>query len=162
MLLLALLGDIRTYKIRNSITLPFIVLGAATNIYLQGLPGLRFSFMGMLVPFLLLAGLFVLKMLGAGDIKAFCAVGSIMGAEFVINAMAYSFLAGGVIASALILLRGNGKERFKHLFSYLKYCLLTLKLQPYGDFEDKSKGDKFRFAYAITCGTCIQAFLAAS
>lgn len=155
LLILSLISDIRTYKIKNSITMPFIIIGAATNFLLYGMDGLLCSIIGTTVPFAVLILLYMLKMLGAGDIKLFCAIGSIMGLEFGIYSMAYSFVAGGTIALLLIMIRKNGVQRLKYLAEYFKICLLTLSLQPYGEFYIKSDGSKFRFAYAIVCGTFI-------
>lgn len=154
-LILALISDIRTYKIKNSITFPFIIIGIVTNIYLNSLEGLFFSLKGIIVPILLLIIFFILRMLGAGDIKLFCAIGSIMGAEFILYTILYAFLTGGVMALLLIIIRKNGIKRFKYLFKYIKSCFITLSILPYTDFSDKSDKGKFRFAVAITCGVCV-------
>lgn len=155
---LALISDIKTYKIKNYILLPFIIAGFITNIYIDGISGLVFSFKGMAVPSILLITLFALRMLGAGDIKLFSTIGAIMGLDFVLYTMAYSFLAGGAMALFLIIFRKNGIERFKYLFEYLKSCIITLSILPYTDFKDKSDGGKFRFAFAIAFGVLINFF----
>ncbi|RCX11238.1 prepilin peptidase CpaA [Anaerobacterium chartisolvens] len=156
LMLLALICDYKIYRIKNAVVVPFIVAGILTNTVLGGPEGLKSSISGILLPVLLLIVFFALRMLGAGDIKLFSAVGSIMGAEFVMYAMAYSFISGGVIAVLIIALRKNGKERLRHLVAYIKSCFLSFSLLPYTDFEDKSDGAKFRFSYAIACGTLIQ------
>ncbi len=159
LLILALISDIKTYKIKNNIVYPFIIIGFITNLYLGGLDGLISSFKGMMIPIIILIIFFVLRMLGAGDIKLFSAIGAIMGIEFVLISIIYSFLAGGAIALLLIILRRNGIERLKHLFMYLKSCIITFSLLPYADFNDKSDGGKFRFAFAVVCGVAINLFL---
>ncbi|WP_432663234.1 prepilin peptidase [Wukongibacter baidiensis] len=159
LLILALISDIKTYKIKNNIVYPFILIGLITNMYLEGLDGLVFAIKGMIIPIVILIIFFALRMLGAGDIKLFSAIGAIMGIDFALKAIIYSFLAGGAIALLLIILRRNGVERLKHLFIYLKNCLITFSLLPYTDFNDKSDGGKFRFAFAIVCGVGINLFL---
>lgn len=158
LLVLALICDIRTYKIKNSITVPFIIIGTATNVYLNGTSGLKTAMLGVAAPFTVLIALYALKMLGAGDIKLFCAIGGIMGAEFGLYSIAYSFLAGGIIAVILLAVRKNGFERLKYFLQYLKSCFLTFSLQPYGEFCQKNDGSKFRFAYAVISGTLMQVF----
>lgn len=138
-----------------------MLAGIATNTIFFGVNGFIFSITGCLVPVLLLIIFFALRMLGAGDIKLFAAIGSIMGLEFVLYNMAYSFLAGGVIALGILTVNRNGAQRFRHLWRYLKSCFLTLSLQPYTNFEDKSDRAKFRFSYAVACGTAFSCWLLA-
>lgn len=127
-------------------------MGVGLGLWQNGLKGGAMAIVGMLIPILILLPLFALRMLGAGDIKLFASVGAIMGSRFVLNAMIYSFLSGGLMALLLMILRKNGRERLRHLATYMKTCFLTLSLQPYTDFNDKSDGAKFRFSYAIACG----------
>lgn len=130
-------------------------LGLVTNFIEGGAKGITESLFGIFLPFVLLILLFILRMLGAGDVKLFCAIGSIVRFRDILYVMAYSFLAGGVIAIIILLLRKNGKERFRHIATYFKYSLLTFKITPYTDFENKEDGGKFRFAYAIASGGII-------
>ncbi|NSW90186.1 MAG: prepilin peptidase [Firmicutes bacterium] len=155
---LALLSDIKTYKIKNAVTLPFIFMGTVTNIYLNGINGLFTSIMGILIPIIFLTPLYALRMLGAGDIKLFSAIGAVMGNRFILYSMAFSFLEGGVIALFLMLSRKNFKQRFVYFFQYLKHCFLTLSFQPYISFENKDDINGFPFALAVVCGS-ITAYL---
>jgi len=152
---LALLSDIKTYRIKNVIVLPFILIGLATNCLQEGFGGAVHYLFAALLPLLLLIILYMARMLGAGDIKLFSAVGAIMGVRFVLYCMAYSFLSGGIIALALILLRKNWKERINHLTKYIQLCFTTFSLQPYTDFKEKDDGTRFHFASAIACGVLI-------
>lgn len=156
---MSLISDIKTYKIKNGITFPFIFIGFLTNFVIDGWKGLFFSVQGCIIPVIFLLIFFMLKMLGAGDIKLFCAIGSIAGPKFVLYTMIYSFISGGIIALVLMVLRKNLLQRFFYFFRYLKICVLTLSLFPYTNFKDKSDGAKFRFAYGITIGTFIQLFI---
>jgi prepilin peptidase CpaA len=149
------MSDIETYKIKNIIVYPFIIIGIITNLYLDGIGGLFFSLKGVIIPIFLLNILFILRMLGAGDIKLFSAIGAIMGGKFVLYTILYSFLCGGFIALLLIIIRKNAMERFKELYIYLKNSFITSSILPYTDFKDKSDGGKFRFTMAVTCGICI-------
>lgn len=155
LILLAVISDIKTFKIKNIISLAFITTGLATNLAISGLKGFADSAAATILPFVLLFILYVLKMLGAGDIKLFCSIGAIGGTSFVLNTLAYSFLSGGVIALAIMLLRKNAKARALHFTAYVKACFLSCSLLPYTDFVEKSDGAKFRFSFAIACGTLI-------
>ena len=105
LLFLAVINDIKENKIKNKVILPFLLLGLITNFIMDGKIGVKNSLIAILIPFLTLFLFYVLGMLGAGDIKFFCAIGSIMGIEFIIYSMAYSFIIGGVIAIIIMLSR---------------------------------------------------------
>jgi prepilin peptidase CpaA len=151
----SLISDIKTQKIKNIIVLPFIAAGLVINLILSGGRGLLDSFAGALIPAVILFVFYALKMLGAGDIKLFCAAGAIMGTEFVLYMMAYSFITGGIIALVIILVRKNAAERMKTFFTYLKHSLLTMSLKPYTDDIGSDRSSVFRFSYAVTAGTLI-------
>lgn len=148
---LAVINDIKTFKIKNSLTLSFAILGFITNFILFGKEGLKDSLLGFVLPIIVLFLFFTLKMLGAGDIKLFSAFGSILGVKGVIDVMLYSFFAGGIIAFILILVRRNGLVRLKYFYRYILACFLTRSILSYGDLDKKDNG-RFRFAYAIMMG----------
>ena len=158
-LLLALISDLRTYKIKNSITFSFMAVGITSNAITDGISGILLSAQGILLPFVFLVLLYAMRILGAGDIKLFCAVGAIMGAGFALHAAAYSFICGGVIAAALVLTRKNGADRFKYLFTYMKCCVISMEVLQYTDFEDRQDSSKFHFSIAAAAGTIAAAFL---
>lgn len=155
LIVLSVRTDYKLYKIKNYIIFPFLVIGIITNLISSQVNGFFDSIFGIIVPVIVLMILFILRMLGAGDIKLFSAIGSIMGLTFVIKTMILSFLAGGVISLILILIRKNGIVRIKYLISYLKLCIMTFSIQSYTEFDDKSDGAKFRFSYAIMLGTIL-------
>jgi len=155
LVLICLISDIRTFKIKNLIIVIFMTAGLTTNLITTGFTGLADSFLAAALPILLLIIFYMARMLGAGDIKLFCAIGAIAGVRFVLYTMAYSFIAGGIIACIIMLVNKSFRRRGRYLVSYLKACYLTRSLQPYTDFKDKSDGAKFRFSYAVACGTAI-------
>ena len=152
----AMATDLRRYRIYNLLIAIGLVAGLALNGLQRGLFGILGSLLAAVVPATVLIMLFVLRMIGAGDIKLFCAIGSIMGIEFILYAMLFSFLAGGFIALAIMLGRRNVKERFAHIATYLRSVYLSHALIPYTNFNDKSDGAKFHFTPAITAGCCVQ------
>lgn len=151
----ALISDIRFYKIKNWITITFISTGLITGYFLERNEGLLNSFLGIVVPFILLFAFYAIRMLGAGDIKLFCALGAIFGVKYIIEIMAYSFVAGGIISLVLMVTRRNARKRFLHLCNYFKMIFLLQSFKPYTDFEDRSDKGKVRFAFAIFMGTCV-------
>ena len=50
-----------------------------------------------------------------------------------------------------MLIRGNFVARIRHIFAYLKLCIIAKKPLPY----DEERDGRFRFAYSIAAGTVI-------
>lgn len=153
LVLSALISDIKTYKIKNTIIIVFITAGITLNTFAYGFRGLGDSLLGSIFPVLLLLVLFAAKMLGAGDIKVFCSIGALMGLHYVMYCMAFSFIAGGAIALFIMLTGRNFIQRFTYFANYIKRCYLTASIMPYGDFSVKDDGTKMRFSYAVVTGT---------
>jgi prepilin peptidase CpaA len=156
---MAVLQDIGSYKIRNITSVIGLAAGLVLNLILDGPKGLLLSIFAAGIPFVLLITFFALRMLGAGDIKLFCAIGAVMGIRFILMTMIFSFLSGGIIAIILIIIRGNCSDRLRHLAEYIKACFLTRSFQPYTDFNNKNDGSKFHFSIAIAVGCIITAFI---
>ncbi len=150
----ALISDIRIYKIKNQIVYPFMLMGLTLNIAIFGLQGLKTSIEGIFIPIVLLFPLYLLRMLGAGDIKLFSAIGSIMGVAFILKCMIVSSLAGGLMALCIMTFRTNGRARLRYLYQYLKASLLAMKPLSYQDFTKVNDGH-FPFALAVALGTLI-------
>lgn len=153
LLLLAVISDAKTFKIRNPIPLGFILAGVGINLYEKGPYGITGVLQAVILPVLLLFPLFALRMLGAGDIKLFSSIGAIMGTGFTFGAMVSSFLWGGVFALGIMAVRKNGVQRMLYFLSYIKNCLQVGSFLPYTDFADKADGAKLRLSYAIAFGT---------
>lgn len=148
-LILINITDIKGYKIKNNIVLPTLIIGLIYGLITSSFLD---SIYGMLIP-LVLFPLFALRMLGAGDVKALCAIGAVFGFRLSVMTMLLTFVAGGVIALAFMIANRNFKARFKNLFAYLKNCFMLRSVQKY-EFGGSNKS-YFRFSYAITAGTVL-------
>ncbi len=141
--------DIKEYKIKNKIVLPVAAIGLIIGLISNMLTD---SILGMVLP-LILFPLYALNMLGAGDIKALCAIGAVVGLKASAMTLIFTFISGGIIALGFMICRLNFLERIKYLWTYIKTCFWTKKLQKY-DFGGGQNGH-FRFSYAITLGTIL-------
>jgi prepilin peptidase CpaA len=156
LIMLSVICDIRSDRISNGITMLFSLAGILCNFIEKGVEGIAFSLMGWFVPVALLFMLFVVRMLGAGDIKLFAAIGAMMGSGFAVKSILYSFLIGGCICLVLLIMRKNGKERFLHIWAYIRTCLKTCTISEYADFGSNSKEDKFHFSCAVAPAVILQ------
>jgi len=92
LLLLAVRMDLRSYKISNHLILIGIITGFLFDVYEYGQAGISLWLPGILLPVILLFPLFIIKALGAGDIKLFSVIGSFYGAAYVLKSIAaYTF-----------------------------------------------------------------------
>jgi prepilin peptidase CpaA len=143
-----------------------LIAGFISNLILFGIDGLVSSVIGFVLPLVLLSVLYVLRMLGAGDIKLFAVIGSIMGYKFILWTLALSFISGGIIAFIIVIIKGHAVGRFKHLSVYLMQCFLSQTIKPYSETNStdktndssKKENSKFHFSYAIACGTILNLF----
>jgi prepilin peptidase CpaA len=143
-----------------------VLLGLIINAYMYGFQGLKSSLFGIAVPVVLLFVLFYLKLIGAGDIKLFSAIGALMGYKFILYAMTYSFIFAGILslfrllqnksmtcASNLTLIK-LVKSTFYDFYIDIIMCCIT---SPNYFLQNGTK-HTIRLSPAITMGTCIQIF----
>lgn len=158
-LLLVLLGlalgqDIREKKIKNWVTFPAALAGIAINFWEAGPGGAVFALQGWLVPVLSLLLLYRMNVMGAGDIKFFGAIGSLLGLRFTVCCFAFSVFAGGIMAFIILVKNRGLVARMKKMCTYLVFMAATGRIIPYSARGDSSS--KFIFSAAIIPGTIIQ------
>ncbi|MEN8907601.1 MAG: A24 family peptidase [Clostridiales bacterium] len=153
-LILIVINDYKTYKIKNIIIVPFLISGYLFNIYFLGFSGFIDSLAGSLIPFLVLFFFFSINTLGAGDIKALCTLGSITGIDGSTSITLYTFIAGGLISIFIILMKNLTKERFLYFINYIKMLFLTRRFEVYDNFIGLDKS-KTRFSGFIFIGSII-------
>lgn len=128
--LTALIMDLRTAKVDNGWILFSMGIGLFVCIWEKGVGGAGFYLAGTLIP-LLLTGLFVFGMLGAGDIKLFCALGGVIGSRAILKCILVSFFTGACISVALLIFHCNICNRFLYLIKYTEHFVLTGEITPY-------------------------------
>jgi prepilin peptidase CpaA len=103
--------DIRYRRIPNWLTLAGVLLGFAINFGI-GPPegGVLFALQGFLVAFGLYLFLYVLRAMGAGDVKLMAAVGALVGWERWFGIFVVTAIVGGVMAFTLVAVRGRLKR----------------------------------------------------
>lgn len=151
-LILTVITDVQCYKVKNYMIITFLIIGVAFHVSSMGHSDLFMNILGLFVPLIVLLPLYILKMLGAGDIKLFCSIGFLLGIKDVLYSIMYSYLFGLVIAVIIMLARDNFAARFKKLFIYLKCSILTMSILPYDDFSIQSDG-RMHFTIPIAMGT---------
>lgn len=157
LLLIAVWQDIRYYCIPNLLVFPGAAIGLLLNTFLpQEMGGLGAlpSLAGLGVGLVILLPLYILRAMGAGDIKLMAMIGTFVGPSSILMITVYVLLAGGILALSVALLRG----RFSKLIDNLKFMLFlrlagtsTMSL-PTTKTLDQSAG-KLPYGAAIAAGT---------
>ncbi|MDO4337855.1 MAG: prepilin peptidase [Eubacteriales bacterium] len=127
----AVVMDIRSACVDNGWILFSLCIGFAWRLFREGAPGIPDFIAGAVLPVLLLSGLFYFRMLGAGDIKLFCALGGVMGAADVCRCILISFFLGAVISLAILIFFGGFFRRICYLIHYFEEYFLTGRVRPY-------------------------------
>lgn len=100
---LAVISDFRNWRIPNNLIAFGLIQGFTMSALMRGIPqGLVCSVKGCVLPVAILYVLFLIKALGAGDIKLLAVAGSFVGPD-ISRVISYSFLAGGVISIIYLL-----------------------------------------------------------
>ncbi|WP_373211943.1 prepilin peptidase [Ruminococcus sp. 5_1_39BFAA] len=127
----AMVLDLRTARVDNGWIVFCLGIGLAARLLEKGPGGLWDGFMGILLPAAVLGWLFLLRMLGAGDIKLLCALGSILGAAKILECIFFSMLIGAGISAAILISTGGISQRFLYFILYVRELISTGKITPY-------------------------------
>ena len=98
--------DVRYRRIPNPFVLATLVTGLTLNFAVGGWQGGLNSIGGCLLAFVLMFMLHVFGAMGAGDVKLFDAIGSILGAQLVLPTFIVVVLTGGLLALVVVLRSG--------------------------------------------------------
>lgn len=131
MALLAMVMDLKTETIPNEGICLFWGTGLAYRIARDGWAGAAGWFWGAVLPVLLLAALFLPRMIGAGDIKLLSALGGMMGSAAVVKCIGISFFCGAVLGAAILIDTGTLFLRLRHFADYFRTFIKTKTVVPY-------------------------------
>lgn len=76
MLLMAVFYDLKSFRIPNRLNAVLTVLGLFTSLVYGGVGYFGYGAIGVILPFFILYFLFYVRIVGAGDIKLLCGIGS--------------------------------------------------------------------------------------
>lgn len=147
--------DLMWERISNSWIWSSWIVGILFQLQFHGTRGIGIYLTGAAVPFVILFPLFLFRMLGAGDVKLFSALGGIVGFSAIVKGMAISFLFGAVFSAAFLVVCGNMADRFKYLLHYFIRFENTRCIAPY--FKRGKRMENIHFTIPILLGMMLYA-----
>ena len=119
--------DLRSRRIPNWLTVPGLLLGVAANTVLGGWSGLRNSLLGAGLAMALLLPFWLLRSLGAGDLKFAVALGAYTGPGRLVDMLLVSVFVAGVMAMALVIYKRRFLETMRNI-GHILISLVTFRL----------------------------------
>jgi prepilin peptidase CpaA len=157
MVILAAFFDIRQHRVPNWLTLPGVLLGIALNTFLSffAMAGLLYSLKGMALAFAVYFVLYLLRGMGAGDVKLMAAVGAAAGWQNWLGILFLTAILGGAVALILATSKGRIRRTFQNM--WLLLASLRQGRAPYRDNPELDVGNeralRLPHAVMIACGT---------
>jgi prepilin peptidase CpaA len=95
--------DLVTHRIPNRLTGTLLAVGVALQCTVDGWRGIEDGILGALVGLAMLLPFYLLRGMGAGDVKLFAALGAALGPHWALVAGVDTIIAGGVLAIGYLL-----------------------------------------------------------
>jgi prepilin peptidase CpaA len=148
----ACVTDWRSRRIPNVLTLGAALAAFAVFGVLLGFKGLLTSVSGWLVGCLLFLPWFLLRGMGAGDVKLLAALGAWTGPALVVWVALYAAVAGGVLAVGVTLYTGYLRTMLRNVWNLLMFWRIA-GVQPHPELTlATAAGPRLPYAFPITAG----------
>ena len=151
-LLPAAIFDYRYHRIPNIISLSGWGIGPVLYLVSDTLPGVSSSIYGFLLIFAFAFPLYVLRWMGAGDVKLMAGVGAIVGIEHAPTVFLGILITGGMMGIAMLLHNRLFKDSFQRYGAMLGISL-TLKKPTYLAPNEQEQKVIMPYAIPIAVGT---------
>jgi len=116
----AAVGDLRSRRIPNALTLGAAAVAIAVHGLLNGWSGVFLAASGWAVGLVLFFPLFALGGMAAGDVKLLGAIGAWLGPTGAVWTGLYGAIAGGIMALAVALARGYARTAVRNVWAILR------------------------------------------
>lgn len=159
LLIFAAACDVRFHRIPNKLVLGGLLFGA---IYNTAFPfpqneGFLFSLAGVGVALLVFLPLYLLRTMGAGDVKLMAMSGAFLGPADIFGAMLASMIAGGIFALCYVLVKNTATRMKFNLMSLFQQGFLSALTgtAPNLRIETSNSAGKLPYGVAISVGTSV-------
>jgi prepilin peptidase CpaA len=149
--------DVRYRRIPNTFVLATLAMGIAVNAFAGGLNGALASLGGCALAFVLMFILHVFGAMGAGDVKLFAAIGSVVGSSLVLPTFFVVVLVGGVLGVVTMFRAGAVRTTLQNILMLIVGLLPGWKMPRLAVPADRRK--TIPYGVAITFGSLISLIL---
>ena len=129
---LAAVIDVWTRRIPNWLTFGTLVLGVVINAWLHGFGGALTAIAGAGLGAAILLPFYLLRAMGAGDVKLLAALGALLGPSALLSVAVYGALVGGAMSLVILLARGRLVAGVGEVFIAHRLPHLSGATAPYG------------------------------
>lgn len=150
----AVLDDLNRGKISNGIILTGLLWGVMYQIFQRGIIGSLLFLGGVLLPLVLMSGLYYFRMIGAGDIKLLSVIGGFLGPAGIFFCMLQSLFWGGLVSLGYMIFHRNFYDRFLFLMEYVSTYSQKKKWSSY--MEQVGEDARFSFSIPVFLGVFLQ------
>jgi len=128
LLILAAVIDYRTYRIPNWLTLSGAAFGLIYSAINPGVSdqGFLWSLGGLAFGFIVMLPMYVLRVMGAGDVKLMAMAGAFLGFNATFHAVLCTFIVGGIASIGFALFRRAFSRMLTNLRSILSAAFVSL------------------------------------
>jgi prepilin peptidase CpaA len=144
--------DLRTRRVPNWLTLGITALGMTLAAARLTDRSIAAALGGFAVGLLLMLPGHIVGATGAGDVKLFAAVGSILGPAGIAVAFVYTAIFGGALALTAAVVRGRLHDTLQETAT-----LVVTRGANVAQIERPSANNRFAYAPAIALGTLVAA-----
>jgi prepilin peptidase CpaA len=151
----ACVTDIRARKIPNILTFGAAAGGLFYHLWIGGPAGLALGLAGWALGIALFLPFFLLRGMGAGDVKLLAALGAWLGPLQVVWLALFASIAGGVLALVVAFAAGHLRTMFGNISTMLLFWYVAGPKPVPDQTLDRSKSPRLAYAIPIFIGTVI-------
>ena len=153
--IVACITDVRSRKIPNILTFGAAACGILFHLAIAGLPGLVTATGGWATGVALFLPFFLLRGMGAGDVKLLAALGAWLGPMQTIWLALFASMAGGLMALFVALSTGYFRRMFRNISDMLLFWYVAGPRPVPDQTLDRSASPRLAYAIPIFVGTVI-------
>lgn len=146
--------DLTSWRIKNHLIAVGLILGFICRVELGNVQAILTYLVSIMLPVILLYLLFLMRALGAGDIKLLSVTGAFLGIRGGLYCILYSFVIGAVLSAGKIICQGSLWIRLDYLRSYISSSISTHTISCYDRYSG-GRDDVIHFSICILLAVVI-------
>ncbi|MFE5317377.1 prepilin peptidase [Paenibacillus sp. NPDC056579] len=149
LIVFAFITDIWRRRIPNALTLTGWLAGLGLHAVYSGGSGVLHAVIGTAIGFIPMLLLYLIKAVGAGDVKLFAAIGALTGGEMVLQSMLYSLFYAGLVGCLILLWRQEWKQTSQRIVMMLIGFLAFKDMAQWKPYIRSGHHVRFPFMWAV-------------